>query len=419
MRQKNEYVVMKIYIFIYIFSTLVVGIKTLVNYEPYGEAIGMTLKMSRFEIGMILIVQILTLASTYVFFSITKKSRLSISSGKIKLLISDKKIHGFMFLILLLQIIFSLKTGNGRLGHETKSHISSFMNMLNVKSFFPIYYFCGKRKKLYWINLFMFCIYEIICGWSSFVFTLLFYELFIRLREDKNKYLKWFNSKTYIPLSTLFLLLGGRFYSYLYRIKFYVREGYDAGHLSFLGGLSRLISRFTNFPVSLVGIQEHRKIVELSRLQNGLLTEIMIVFRSLVPGRIWVGKADLRAFGNIVLQSLYPTLESSTSTGYLCWVYWGNIFESSKVTFLFYFIALIIFTFISKKLIYSFETEPGKMDFLYFELIFRIFDGSTMEGVFGYGYIGLLYILPIMFILGIVKVERIYGNEYIIYHARD
>ncbi len=409
MRQHKEYVVMKIYICIHIMATLIVGLRTIIDHKPYGEAGGMHLELSRFSIALILLIQICTLGLTYVFFLLTKNNRVRLSKKKTKFEINKNRADKFIFIILIVQLIFSLKTGNGRLGYEVQSSFSPILNLLDISSFFPIYFFCCRGRKLYWYNVVIFCIWKLLCGWTGFVMTIAFYELYILIRENAKSIISKINSNAYYVTSILAILIGGGIYSILFRVKTIIREHFDPGILSYYEGLNNLVLRFTNFPVSLVGIQEHTRIAELSRIYNNWYTEVILTFRSLIPGFIWKNKGELRAFGNLVLLSIYPTLGTGTSTGYLCWAYWYNILESSVLMFVFYFIALLFFFQVSKNIIYAFEDEKnlGLLDFLYFEMIFKVFNGAALESTFGYGYIGMIYILPVMILLGIIRIRKV------------
>lgn len=405
MKQRKEFLAIRIYICIHILATFIIGLSTILKYESYGDAVGMSLRLSRVEIGFVLFVQMLTLVATYYFFLWTYNKRVYFTNKRLKFIIITSRMHFFVLAVLIVQIFFSLKTGNARIGHEVTSGYSFIMNLLNITAFFPIYFFCCRGGKIYWANVILYCVWKLICGWTGFVLSVAFYEMYLLIRENKYKILSQISARLYVLFSAFLILAGGWLYSYFYRIKGFVRYGYDIGKLTFLEGLNRLISRFTNFPVSLIGVQEHEQIVKLSNLQNNWYTETILTFRPLIPGFLWHGKENLRSFGNIVLQAIYPTLGTGTSSGYLCWVYWANILESDLTMFLFYAFALVIFFVVSKKIIYAFEIERGLLDFLYFDLIFAIFSVGVMESIFGYGYIGLIYILPIMILLGLIKVE--------------
>lgn len=406
MRKRKEYVAIKIYILIHIISTLVIGIRTIVNHKSYGEAHVMTLTLSKHEIIGVLIAQVLTLAFAYIFFLLTKQQRVHVFRSRVRFIINNNKMHCFILVIIFAQIIFSFKTGNGRLGHISTSNLSSLMNILDITSFFPIYYFCCReKKKRYWANIILFCVWKLICGWTGFILIIAFYELYIRIRNNKS-FLLTISTKMYFFLACGMIAAGGLIYSYLYRLKFIVRYSSDPGVMQYTDGINALVSRFTNFPVSLAGVQNHNVISQLNNLNNNWYTEIVITFRSLIPGFLWHNKDELRSFGNMVLQSIYPNLENGTSTGYLCWVYWWNILESSIYEFTIYIVAFIVFFYFTKRIIYSFETKKGLMDFLYFIVVFDVFNGSSMENLFGYGYMGLIYTIPIMFFGGIIKIIK-------------
>jgi hypothetical protein len=73
--------------------------------------------------------------------------------------------------------------------------------------------------------------------------------------------------------------------------------------------------------------------------------------------------------------------------------------------FFVYIIVVFILLMVSKKIIYMFDNGNGNVDILYFMLIFQFFDGYSAETLFGYGYIGLIYLIPLMMLLGIIKLQ--------------
>ena len=146
---------------------------TIVNYKMYGEGVGLKLNLNRMSLFLILFFECVTIFLSYPVFLKTKDVHTFIGDRdkRIRFSINKKVIHPFIFIILAVQIIFSVKTGNGVEGHKSTvsgTMVSYFFNILKISAFMPIYYIVArdKQKKIYWINIGIWLIYEILCGWT-------------------------------------------------------------------------------------------------------------------------------------------------------------------------------------------------------------------------------------------------------------
>ena len=79
--KKNEFNILKIYMKLYIFAGIILGLMELISYKSLGEAPGADLYISRFDIMMLLVLQTVSLAMVYPIFLISKDWRLK--SGKL------------------------------------------------------------------------------------------------------------------------------------------------------------------------------------------------------------------------------------------------------------------------------------------------------------------------------------------------
>lgn len=185
----DEYKALKFYLKLILFSTIYIGFITIVNYQSYGEAANLTLTLGKDMLFLILVMQCSTILFAYFFFIKTKKLRFTWGCSYYKFVIDGRKIHPFVLVVLVAQIIFSLRTGNGVVGATSVSSLSGIFNIFNIQSFMPIYYIVARdiHKKIYWINVICYVIYEIICGWSGFILTIACYELFLYLKYGKRK----------------------------------------------------------------------------------------------------------------------------------------------------------------------------------------------------------------------------------------
>lgn len=408
----NEKYVLKIYRAIYVIAALVIGILTIVTRKMYGEGVGIKLKQDTGTLIILLGIDIGMLMLTIPAFNLLKRVHIaaSPSNGKHRLVFDQRKIHPFITIIFILQIVFTLRTGNGVVGNTSQvsgTMLSYALNILKINAFMPIYYVAARdtKKKLYWINIVLWLIYTIICGWSSYIMIIFFLEFYLRAKYRESNYNKNLLYKASTLVATVATLVGGFLYRFLYAIKNTIRYGYNVAPLSYSEGLSKLISRFTSFPLGIVAWQNNEQIASLYRTQGIVCADVRAIFRSLVPGSLM--NKNFRTLNNIIIQSMYNDVTNSTSSDYPLPLFWMNLIYADFSDFIVYLVITIAFLIISKEIIYWFDDGSGDADILYFFLIFNFMSGYSIENLFGYGYIGLVYFIPIMILLGIIKIERI------------
>lgn len=411
----NEKYVLRIYRSIYVIATLIIGIMTIVTKKMYGEGVGVTLNLDTLTLILLLAINVGMLLLIIPVFNVLKKIRIltDVSYGSHRLVCNQRKIHQFITFILLIQIIFTLRTGNGVVGNTSQASgtiLSYVFNVLKINAFMPIYYVAARdtKKKLYWINILLWLIYTILCGWSSYILTIIFLEFFLRAKYKQSSYNQNLLYKSSVLVAVAATLIGGFLYKYLFAIKNTIRYGFNVAPLSYGEGLSNLISRFSQFPLSIVAWQNNDKIVSLYRSQDISCVDIRAIFRSLVPGSLM--NKNFRTTNNLIIQSMYPDVSNTTSSDYALPLFWMNLIHSSFPDFVVYLLATIILFAITKKIIYWFDDGSGDVDILLFFFIFNFMNGNPPESLFGYGYIGLIYFIPIMILLGVIKVEIINLN---------
>ncbi len=410
----KEYYVLKMYMKLVLFATVVIGGMTIVNYKMYGEGVGLKLNLNRMSLFLILFFECVTIFLSYPVFLKTKDVHTFIGDRdkRIRFSINKKVIHPFIFIILAVQIIFSVKTGNGVEGHKSTvsgTMVSYFFNILKISTFMPIYYIVArdKKKKIYWINIGIWLIYEILCGWTHPILKAVFLELFLRIKENKGSVVKTVRKIIYGMNSTItivMVLIGAGMYRYMYSVKNMIRFGYSFLPLGFMEGLERLVSRFSSYPVTVVAVQNHREIANLFNEQGLWYAESASLFRGLLPSSIMKNKS-FRVLGNIVLQSIYPDLTNTTGSNYCVWALWWNLLESNLFGFLLFLVVFILGLWVSKKIIYAFDDGSGRIEILYFFLLFNFFSGISVGGF--EEYIGLIYFIVVMLIFRVIKVKQL------------
>ena len=205
-------------------------------------------------------------------------------------------------------------------------------------------------------------------------------------------------------ITIVMVLIGAGMYRYMYSVKNMIRFGYSFSPLGFMEGLERLVSRFSSYPVTVVAVQNHREIANLFNEQGLWYAESASLFRGLLPSSIMKNKS-FRVLGNIVLQSIYPDLTNTTGSNYCVWALWWNLLESNFFGFLLFLVVFILGLWVSKKIIYAFDDGNGRIEILYFFLLFNFFSGISVGGF--EEYIGLIYFIVVMLIFRVIKVKQL------------
>ncbi|MDM5119741.1 oligosaccharide repeat unit polymerase [Aeromonas hydrophila] len=215
-----------------------------------------------------------------VLFSI--KYRQVISESKLATL--DKPVGVFIFIIQVAFISYFVSTGTFSANSTVRegSIFSAFWVLVSVDNLFLIYYSCYRHSKLFKFNLVIAIISNIMRGWSSIFFVILFIE-FCRLYRRKR-----LRMRNLVMSGTLVLVL----YPVLYVFKLMMRATVSGGEADafnlVMTGLG-LESGFTlsNY-YSLMLISLEQIVVRFQLLSNALaIYEIKDFFNaSLEAGRI-------------------------------------------------------------------------------------------------------------------------------------
>lgn len=396
--------VFRIFLGISLLCTCIIGALTIVNNKMYGEAWPLRLSLTQIALFIILLFQIMP----YFFVSIvTKKIDNSKAfEPKIFRFQFTKKINIIIFVLLMCEILFTVQTGIGKVGGTASSNLSWIFALIKLDPLMLLYTvnMYEKKRFLYWINILTYFVYQLICGWTGFVLTYAILIIYLFSKDKrKKKYLKQIIRWT-IPVVLILFLAGAFLYQYLYVYKTFVRYGYYES-ISFIDSLSILCSRFTNYPITVTGIQNHSIIAELYRKQGIVGWEAISVFRSLTPSFLMPNKTN-RIIGNVVLYSIYPEMGTSNSTGYNIFIQLFNLLEANPLDLLLWILMFVVCFIVSIKIIRAFDSNNTNKEILIFLLVFKVADGNSIENMFGYGYLGILYALPLLWILGGIKIYR-------------
>lgn len=408
MNKKNEFAIFRIYRLLHIIPAIVLGTMMMVKGRTVGEeVIDIKLSFSGFEILLLLIIHVATIELTTPLYMISKK----INFNKNIKFVFTEKIHILFLTIIIIQIVVTLKTGNmGALVaggiKETwdRSILTTILNAIKISAVFPLYYVLGrdnKSKKIYWVNILLYVFWEVICGWTSIFLTVGILELYLRFRKKQNVFFKYFA----VISTTVIFGFGTFLYRILWPIKNQIRYGFHFGTPTFIETLEKLTSRFTNFPVSLIALQNNHVIADLYKTQGMWNAEIMVMFNTLLPG--FIMEKNFRPLANIVKQSVYSDLEIGTGTGYNFFIKEINLLYSDFLCFILWNITLVILICFTVWVLKAFDKGDNKTNILIYMLCFKIMNGGDFEAVFGYGYLGLIYMFPLMYLVGAVKIRRI------------
>lgn len=407
----NEYNVLKIYKNFNIYAALIIGIMEIANYKSLGEASGMPLTMSRESILLILILQVVSIFIVYPLFLRTKDLKMCFAEKvDLHFIVDKRRIHIVTFAIILAELIFSVRTGNGIVGREATSNFSALFNLIKVSPWMMIYYVAARDEKnrLYWLNIVLYILYEFILGWSGQILSVTMLELFLRGKHNEAGIIL----KTFIRFRTMATVaafaVGSFFYRFIYALKFSIRLNVPVGSippLSMARGAEELMSRFTNFPITVSAVQNHSVIAHLYQSQHRNLWEVESIFSPLLPRFIMPNK-EYRPLSNIVKWAIWEDQPKGTGTGYNFFVYWFNIFECDLGCFLLGTTVFLVFVVLSKKIIYMFDDDSKDVEVLYFMFLLSLFTETALGGNFGYGYISLVYTIPVIMLFGGIKLKR-------------
>ena len=307
----------------------------------------------------------------------------------------------FTFIVLSASVYFVSMTGVGRLLSEATHPLSFVFNTVNPDYFFYIYYVLRRERSglLFWLNFFLFIFLNISKGWTGFLLVLFFLEVYFFY---KNKPLKISFFAMAPCLIAFILIVGGSVYSFLAPLKNEIR-GLGGEPMSVMDGINSLSQRLSNYSISLGGYQESVVIVKKFNDQDMPLKELTALFRPIIPSFIFTNKESFTTLNNDVLKPFYPDITNKTSSDVSLFVYLYILLEANPLQLISYLLISVFILLLVKFILDTISLHTGQFDFLFFLYVFSFFYTSQHE-VVSTGYIGFsLFILPLLFILGILR----------------
>lgn len=370
-----------------------------------GEFESFYLKVETEYIVSMLVIIILGYFLMLFIYKYTKNKKILLFKNK--RVVFNKNRFSFLFLFFSIsQIIFFLYTGVGKVGGDATSPLSFIFSMFNVNCLFGLYYFLCRdcdNKFIYIINIILFSILQLMKGWSGFLLTIFFYEIFFYFKRKPRRSFKNYAKVMFFPI--LAILVGGKIYQYVHAYKNLIRFNAEIEN-TYLDGITLLLSRLSFFPVSIGAFQNTSIIKELYFNNYVPLREIQALFRPLLPGFIMPDK-DFRIIGNLVVQSFFPDVTSSTSSNFGIISYLQLLFNINFVEFVCYIVVCIFLLIFTKSFLDSVEGKKGDLNFLYFILLLNLYEIGSLEMVFGYGILPIIFFIPLFIIFKVVVIKRV------------
>lgn len=269
----------------------------------------------------------------------------------------------------------------GKAEHQSSLSFGFIFRILPYDVFFGLYLACFKKLNFRSVFLLLFYIVlKLSMGWSGF-FVPLFWILFIRLFNAKNRTIPF---TVFVTFSVMFLFLLA---PYIYAIKFYVRYGVDYD-FNYLIVLSKLVSRLSVLPNAIYVYENQEQFLLLA---SNYFSEGFFFIESLFA----ILPRSLLGLGSENLETLYIYLVTGEFNpgvifylGFLgklsLFYYWGPF---SFLCFLVYSIWLLVFIFIILSIIASNYSRP-----ISFYVVIQFLISGSMEEL-AYTLYGLIFLL--------------------------
>jgi len=343
----------------------------------------------------------LVLISYLLMYFFYKKTRLARPS--IHFVVNKERLGIFVLVVLVVQIVYFLFTGNGRVGGGPVSGYSFIFNFFNINAFFPFYYFLGRAKKpVYIVNILLFCALRLLQGWTSFILDFAFFEMFLYFRRHPDKKLRL---PSVAALSVALLGIGGFLYQFVSAFKHFIRNHTAIVLPGYLRGLISLAARLSFFPQSLTVIQNIDAINALYQKNPIPLKEIQGALRMILP-RFLMPDKDFRTLPNLVIQAAFPTVPNLTGSSVGLFAYAYELFRVDLASALVWLVLLVALVWLMRFVIYAFQQEPSQMDFLYFYMLLLVVTSGSLESVFAARFVPALFFIPFLLLFQVVRINR-------------
>lgn len=404
---KKEYDVLKIYCSLFLVSAIYMFILDMVTLKFNGSMPAELFSPTREVLLIGFVLHIIPLLCVIPIFKKTKNIRISYLKIPKKIWYFDeKKIHIFIFFIMFINLIFAIRTGIGTADSSNRNSFSFLLRIFPPEPLMLLYFVFEhntKKKIVFWVNFFLYAAFQLSTGWTGFIFQYAFIELFLYVKHGNKIKFNFSILKLSFLCDIGFIVVGGAIYSLLRPLKFAIRYGYAySGKNTLAEGMANLVSRLTNYEATVVSIINHKKIARLYTKQGIWNWEAVSAFKNVLPRFLMPGK-DYRVLGNVLMNSYFPDIESTTSTGYCLITYAWNLFESNIPGFVLWVLMYVLLFAICKRIIQMFDNGNGDSDVLYFFLILEVLQGNPISASLGATYLELPYALILLPLLGIIK----------------
>lgn len=400
----NQRIAEKIYISLYVTCLTLVAIYMISTQQYAGELSQFQHYSSPLELVILLVYSIFGFIGAYFFYKLTKDRKIYLSITPLR--VNTTRLTVVFLILLVAQLIFLISTGVGRIGSQATSSYSPVFSLLNIDALFGVFYFLTRKsthvKKIYfWPIVLTYLAFKILQGWSGVILIIFFFELYFHFND---RYIRsWSRIILIVLLPLLLILSGGKVYHYVFPYKFEIR-GMSISEISYTESVVNLTNRLTFYPISVGAYERNAEIQKLAFQDDTLFRETKGFFRPFTPRFIMENK-EFRSINNLVIQAFYPDVQASTSSDIGLVIYVTTLLSSNIADSLLWIISTILLLGINKFIIDSFEQYRGQLNFIYFLLIMKLYYTASPEIVFGFGSIGILFFLPLLFATGAVKVK--------------
>jgi hypothetical protein len=371
-----------------------------------GEFSRFSLNMENYEVFFVILLNSLAFIFFYILSLLARKRKFSLLN-KSYIYVNKNRLNIVYLFVLVLQLLFLIFTGVGRLLSEATHPLSPLFAVFSPEAFLPVYYLlCRKNKykkteKLFYLNILLFSVFKLLQGWSSFILVLVFLELHSRFGWKKIS-IRTVALSFVLPL--LILVAGGGVYKHVYAFKNEMR-GIGVQELSYVEGGTHLASRLSMAPVAIAAYDRNESLVKIFNNDSYSMKEIQGLFRPLLPPVIMPDK-NFSPLGNNILEVYYPKITKTTSSNMGLVMYLSTLFLSDTLQALLYIFITLFLLFIAKVFLDTIEQERNQLEFIFFLLLINVVDIASLEIVFGYGFLKIFTIVFIAWLFGGFKVVR-------------
>ncbi|WP_162788058.1 oligosaccharide repeat unit polymerase, partial [Chromobacterium haemolyticum] len=301
-------------------------------------------------------------------------------------------------IVVLCHIAFTLMTGVGVVLSDATSPFSPLFAMLNPACIFPIWYILARQyhKSQAWVivGLILYSILKIMQGWTGFLIVIFSIELFIAFKYRKEKINARYRWLFICSLSFLLIPIGAIAYQAMYPMKMAAR-GVMVEQPTYSESLVKLTDRLTFVPMALGAMDSVKEISDFYQVNDYEFNETKTILRPLLPSFLMPDKT-FRSLNNLVVYSYYNRVDNTTSSDLGLVAYLYVLYKCSPVDLLVWFFFCPVLLIFSKIALNGFEVKKNDCIFLTFFTLFQIYYTSSIEQVFSYGYVGLLFWMPLL-----------------------